>query len=336
MIRFELRYDLFCPPSSPAPMQAHYRAMLEQAAFADAHGFDMVHLNEHHHVEINYLPSPLIAAAAVGARTRNLEVRTLLLTPFYDPVRLAEDIAVADLLSDGRIIPVFAGGYVASEFEMYGKDRADRRRTVDSTVEFVRRAWTEDEQFEFEGRKVLVTPKPARKPHPPIVMGGTSKGAARAAARLADDFLAGEGLRTIYREECVKLGKPDPGPGPAKPSLIHVTEDPERDWPLVAPFLMTAVNQYLDWTTANVKAVGEATSAPFRIRTVDELRQSPEYRLLTPDECVDLISGLGDHTLVRLSPGWGGSDLELAWTSLELFATKVIPRLREADAPLAR
>ena len=333
MVRFELAYDLFCPPSSPVPMAAHYAAMLDQADYADSHGFDAVHFNEHHGVEENYLPSPLVAAAAVAARTRKVQLRTLLLTPFYGPVKLAEDIAVVDLLSGGRMVPVFAAGYVDREFEMFGKDLADRRRTVDSAVEFVRRAWTEDE-VEFEGRRVRVTPKPVQQPHPPIVMAGTSRVAARAAARLADDFLASEEWRTVYREACVELGKPDPGPGPKRLPFIHVTEDPERDWPHIAPFLLTAIGKYLGWTTGNVQAVGRTTSAPFQIRTEEDLRQSPAYRIVTPDECVELVAGLGQDGLVRLNPGWGGYDPQLAWSSLELLATKVLPQLREQTSPV--
>src|SRR5687768_3624724 len=116
--------------------------MLDQAEYADRNGIDAIYLTEHHGVPENYLPNPLVAAAAVAARTRHVRIRTMVLVPFHEPVRLAEDIAVVDLLSRGRIDPILAAGYADFEFQMFGKDMADRRRTVDDTVAFLRRAWT--------------------------------------------------------------------------------------------------------------------------------------------------------------------------------------------------
>jgi alkanesulfonate monooxygenase SsuD/methylene tetrahydromethanopterin reductase-like flavin-dependent oxidoreductase (luciferase family) len=326
-VRCEVAYDFFSPPASPAPLRAHYTAMLEQAEYADRHGFDAIYFTEHHGVVDNYLPSPLIAAAAVAGRTQRARLRTVLLVPFYDPIKLAEDIAVVDLLSGGRADPVFGAGYVDAEFEMFGKDMRDRRRTVDSTVAFLRRAWTEDD-VELDGRRVRVTPKPVQQPHPPITLAGMSGTAARAAARLGDDFLGPEPFRDVYREACVALGKPDPGPGPVHAPFIHVTQEPERDWPLVAPFLLTAIGHYLEWTTRSAPS-GRPPSARWEIRSQEELRASRSYRVVTPDECIDLIAALGDDVLVRLQPGWGGYSPELAWSSLELFVTRVLPTLRE-------
>jgi alkanesulfonate monooxygenase SsuD/methylene tetrahydromethanopterin reductase-like flavin-dependent oxidoreductase (luciferase family) len=333
MVRCELAYDLFCPPSSPVPMGAHYAAMLEQAEYADQHGIDAIYFTEHHGVPENYLPSPLLAAAAVAGRTRRVRLRTIVVVPFCDPIKLAEDIAVVDLLSSGRVDPIFGAGYVDYEFEMFGKEMADRRRTVDSAVEFVRRAWTEDE-VELDGRRVRVMPKPLQQPHPTITMAGMSNASARSAARVADDFQAQEKFRTVYRQACLELGKPDPGPGPVRPPFMHVTEDPERDWPRLAPFFLSAIGRYLLWTTESARS-GRPSSAIYSIHSEEELRSSPAYRVVTPDECVELIAGLGDDAVVRLHPGWGGYSPELASSSLELFATRVLPRVREPE-PMAR
>jgi alkanesulfonate monooxygenase SsuD/methylene tetrahydromethanopterin reductase-like flavin-dependent oxidoreductase (luciferase family) len=311
-------------------MATHYEAMVEQVEYADKHGIDSVYLTEHHGVIDNYLPSTLVAAAAVASRTRHVRLRTMVLAPFTDPVRLAEDIAVVDLLSGGRVDPIFAAGYADFEFQMFGKDQARRRKTVDTTVQFVRRAWTEDE-FNWKGRRVRVTPKPCQRPHPTITMGGMSMTAARAAARFGDDFAGMEKYRTAYRQECVAIGKPDPGPGPTLTPFIHLSEDPERDWPLMAPFLLSAISQYLEWTTTSTRS-GRAPSTAFDIHTEEELRASPAHRLLTPDQAVELIDSLGDHVLARMYPGWGGQSPDRAWSSLELFTTRVVPRLREHHA----
>jgi alkanesulfonate monooxygenase SsuD/methylene tetrahydromethanopterin reductase-like flavin-dependent oxidoreductase (luciferase family) len=326
-MRFELTYDLFCPASSPATIDAHYRAMLEQAEYGEQHGFDAVNLFEHHGVPENYLPSPLVAAAAVAARTRRARLQPMVVVPFYDVIKLAEDLAVIDIISAGRLDPVFAGGYVDEEFEMFARDQARRRQTVDHAVSFIRRAWTE-EVTELDGRSVRVTPKPIQRPHPKITIGGMSMAAARAAAAIADDFTGPEKFRAGYREACVGMGRPDPGPGRERTPFIQVSTDPERDWPRAAPYLLSSIARYREWTSKSNKSGRPGTRA-YDIQTAEELRASAAYRLVTPEECVQLLTGLGDHTTVSLQPGWGGQDPDIAWSSLELFVGEVMPRLHD-------
>jgi len=100
--------------------------MLDICEWADALGFDLLYFGEHHCADDGYLPSPLNASAAVAGRTRHLRLRPILLTPLYHPLRLAEDIAVVDLLSGGRLTPVFAAGYRAAEFDMLGVELTER------------------------------------------------------------------------------------------------------------------------------------------------------------------------------------------------------------------
>src|SRR5947209_2089022 len=101
--------------------------MLDICEWADGLGFDLVYFGEHHSAEDGYLPSPLIASAAAAGRTSRIRFRPILLTPLYHPIRLAEDIAVADLLSGGRMTPVFAAGYREAEFELFGVGMKERR-----------------------------------------------------------------------------------------------------------------------------------------------------------------------------------------------------------------
>jgi len=110
--RILLRYDMRAPAFG-APAAALYAAALEQAAFADAHGFDAVQLSEHHGSEDGYLPAPLVLAAAIAGRTKGirLEIAALIL-PLHEPLRVAEDVAVLDLASAGRVELVIGAGYV--------------------------------------------------------------------------------------------------------------------------------------------------------------------------------------------------------------------------------
>jgi alkanesulfonate monooxygenase SsuD/methylene tetrahydromethanopterin reductase-like flavin-dependent oxidoreductase (luciferase family) len=166
----------------------------------------MVSLGEHHGSDDSYLPSPLTMAAAIGAKTQHVRLVPVILGPLYDPIRLAEEMAVVDLISTGRLDPLIGAGYVASEFAMFGKNLDDRVAAQEECVEVLKSAWT-GEPFDYRGSRIRVTPRPHQRPRPMITLGGMSAGAARRAARIADRFEAGEpGHWTHYEAECARLG----------------------------------------------------------------------------------------------------------------------------------
>lgn len=323
MLRLVLTYDMWGPSFAKVPLHEHYAAMLNQCEYADANGFTAICFNEHHATDDGYIPSPLVATAAVAARTRRVALSPLLLTPLYDVLRLAEDLAVADLISGGRLEPVLAAGYRPQEFQMFGRDLKQRRDAVDEGIQTLHQAWT-GEPFEHRGRTVRVTPRPARRPGPPIHLAGSSRVAAHTAARLADGFYPDSpGFWQPYREECLKLGKPDPGPARTRgPMFLHISKDPDHDWPLLAPYLLNAIRQYGGWTRDN-----RAVPPQFLIADEKALRASHAYQVLTPDEAVDLIKGLGDHGQLILRPMWGGYDPALGWSSLKLLVEDVLPHV---------
>ena len=168
-------------PGFGAPARELYAAALDQVAWADEQGFSIIGLGEHHASPDGYNPSPIPLACAMAARTRRLRVRlSVLLAPLYDPIKLAEDLAVAQLASDGRLLVGLGAGYRPAEFEMFGKRLEDRWAFMEEICSFLRRAWT-GEPFEWQGRRVHVTPRP--EPPPPILLGGSSAASARRAAR---------------------------------------------------------------------------------------------------------------------------------------------------------
>src|SRR4051812_44302998 len=155
---FGLRFDLRNPSFAGVDMADRYAALLDMAAWADERGAIYVGVSEHHGCDDAYLPSPLTMAAAIAARTRNVRILiAALIAPFYDPLRLAEDTAVVDLLSRGRLDLIVAGGYVTGEFEMFGVSPSERAARVRETVETLKRAWTGG-PFEYRGRSVQVLP----------------------------------------------------------------------------------------------------------------------------------------------------------------------------------
>ena len=183
-----LRYDLRAPAFG-APPEALYRAALEQCAWAEDNGFLMATLSEHHGSEDGYCPSPLVMAAAIAGRTRNLRIMiAALVLPLYDPIRAAEDLAVLDLASGGRIDVILGAGYRREELEMFGRTLDERIPLLEEGIEVLRKAWT-GEEFEYRGRRVRVTPRPARPEGPGLLLGGASPAAARRAARLGLGFL---------------------------------------------------------------------------------------------------------------------------------------------------
>ncbi len=324
---FGLRYDLRRPDFARASHAELYAAALEQCEWADRLGFASVTLSEHHGSPDGYLPSPLVMAGAVVARTQRLRiVLGALIAPLHDPIRLAEDLAVLDVLSNGRAVPLVSGGYVASEFAGFGRRLAERAGAMEEIVPLLERAWS-GEPFEYRGRRVRVTPRPVQRPRPPILMGGASPAAARRAARHADHFVpTSPALFEVYRAERLRLGRSDPGPlAETTGNFLFVAEDPDAAWARIAPHALHEMNCYGRWIA---ESGGEG---PYRVvEGAEELRASGAYPILTPAELVARARGMGPQDTILLHPLMGGMDPELGWECLRLVEKAVLPALRGA------
>jgi alkanesulfonate monooxygenase SsuD/methylene tetrahydromethanopterin reductase-like flavin-dependent oxidoreductase (luciferase family) len=325
---FGLRFDLRNPEFAGTTMAERYEAALDMAEWADRLGFVVIVLSEHHGSDDGYLPSPLAMAAAMAARTKQARIRVAaLIAPFHDPLRLAEDIAVVDLVSNGRLDIVLANGYVPGEFAMFGCDLSERVRRTTEAVTTLKQAWT-GEPFEFRGRVVQVRPAPAQPGGPKIVLGGSGPKAARRAARIADDFMPSDGsLWDVYREEVLAQGRPDPGPYVGgDTSAFHVALDAEQGWKEYAPFAMHEVNAYGEWmASAGIGIEGGYVSTD----DADALRTTGQYRVLTPDDLAAEIRAKGELGFTLFHPMVGGVPPEMAWESLHLFEHEVLPRLAQ-------
>jgi alkanesulfonate monooxygenase SsuD/methylene tetrahydromethanopterin reductase-like flavin-dependent oxidoreductase (luciferase family) len=324
-----LRYDMRSPDfGAPAPLL--YQAALEQSAWAEERlRVDAVSVSEHHHCEDGYCPSPLVLAAGIaGATTRAAITVAASVLPLHDPVRLAEDIAVADLISGGRLVIVLAAGYRPVEFDMLGRDFDSRGRALAEGVDVLKRAFTGD-PFEHRGRSVLVRPRPAQDPHPALILGASSASAARRAARLGDGIMSATPsaeLISAYLGERARLGR-DPGIviRASLPMGIHVTDDPERAWPIVGPHFLHESRSYAAWEAERPGA--NPYPAP---DTWEQLRDLGVYAVVTPDQCVALWDSLDDTSGFLLHPLVGGLDPDVGWASLELFEREALPRIVRA------
>jgi alkanesulfonate monooxygenase SsuD/methylene tetrahydromethanopterin reductase-like flavin-dependent oxidoreductase (luciferase family) len=325
-MEFVVSYDMRAP-SFGANAYDLYAATLDQCAWADEIGFDAVGLGEHHAAEDGYLPSPIPMAGAIGGRTKRITIRpNVLLAPLYEPVKLAEDLSVLQFICGGRLEVVIGAGYRPYEFEMFGKRREDRKALYMNAFEVLRKAWS-GETFEYEGRSVTVRPVP--DPAPRLLLGGTHPAVAKRAARIADGYYppAGENW-DLYREACVELGKPDPGPNfrALGPIYTHVSKDPEGDWKKIAPHAVHVVKSYGEWT---IEAYGRAVGPFAKGVDVEDLRASGSYLVLRPEEAIEMIHGLGRDRTFILTPLLGGLDPALSWEGLRLFEREVWPHVRE-------
>jgi alkanesulfonate monooxygenase SsuD/methylene tetrahydromethanopterin reductase-like flavin-dependent oxidoreductase (luciferase family) len=182
-----VHYDFRNPPGTGVSTAELYARTLEQIR-------DSVWMSEHHFVEDGYMPSLIAMSGAIAAATRRVEIgQAVLLLPFQHPLRLAEDLAVLDNLSGGRMLLGAGLGYVREEFRAMGIPRANRVSLTEECLEILRLAWSEEE-FSYAGRRyrfeqVRVRPRPARKGGPPIFVAAMSEDGARRAARLGAHLL---------------------------------------------------------------------------------------------------------------------------------------------------
>jgi alkanesulfonate monooxygenase SsuD/methylene tetrahydromethanopterin reductase-like flavin-dependent oxidoreductase (luciferase family) len=328
MTMLAVRYDLRVPDFATTSHAAQYAACLDQVEWADRLGFDFAILSEHHGVDDGYLPSPVTMAAAIAGRTTRIPINiAAVLLPLHDPIRLAEQLVVADLAAGpGRVGFVAGLGYRHEEFEMAEVDRTKRGALLEEYIDVLRRAWT-GEAFEWRGRTVRVTPTPVTKPHPMMMIGGSTEKAARRAARLKLGFFPAVGdpaLAEAYEEESKKVGFTEGFCSlPGNLGFVHVAEDPDEAWAKIAPHAVYDAHTYSTWQTSDQRSAVHVDEPD-----ADGVRASGVYRVVTPDECVALAGELGDFGTLLLHPLMGGIPPELGWESLELFEAKVLPRLR--------
>jgi probable F420-dependent oxidoreductase len=329
------------PASSKRSFEQEYRETLELVRLAERVGFDSAWVSEHHASSDGYLPSLLPMLAAFAAVTERIELGTgVILTPLHDPLRLAEDAAVVDQLSGGRLLLGMGNGWREEEFRMFGAPRAERGARTEETVEVLRRAWT-GRRFSFEGRtlrydRVKVTPPPARPGGPPILLGGYDRKAVIRAGRIADGYITDE---TGPDEVGTNLGLVAEG-------ASSVGRDPDalmlvllqnafawRDgdpWALIREGVVQQLGTYEAW--ANDADTPELDRLEPAVPSEDDLRLSTPAG--PPEEVaralLATIRAAGDrdvHLVVRLH--YPGMDLDTAARAVELFAAEVLPSLTE-------
>lgn len=303
-----------------------YNAAIDMAEFADKAGFAIVNVEEHHDAEIGWLPSPLIMAGLIVSRTKRVRVRaSALLVTLYDPIRLAEDIAILDLASRGRFYFILGQGYREIEYHLHDRDWGNRGAQTEFIVETLLQAW-KGEPFEYRGKLVHVSPAPFTKPHPPFLYGGMSKVAARRAAKYGLPFFPAQPmpeLEAYYLEELKRNGKEGFVEIHEDMSLLFIDEDPDRAWQELGSYFLKESQQYSQWQKGGVSRHYQSMSD-----SIDELRRQKIYEILTPEECLARVAAVtGRPYKPILHPLAGGIPLDRAWRCMELFSERVLGRL---------
>src|SRR5262250_302774 len=170
-MRFGTYYFFQAPPAVSHPDVI--RGEIEQMVWTEELGFDSIWLTEHHFIDYGLSVSPPVLATAAAMRTRRVRIGlAAAILPFHDPIRLAEELAMVDILSGGRLDVGVGRGNRPVEFEGYRVPQIENRERFDEGLAIMVRAWTQ-ERFSFEGQhftipEVRVIPKPIQRPHPPL------------------------------------------------------------------------------------------------------------------------------------------------------------------------
>lgn len=329
------------PPGSGRTFAQEYRETLELVRLAEALGFDSAWVSEHHGSSDGYLPSLLPMLAAFAAATERIRLGTgVVLAPLHHPLRLAEDAAVVDQLSAGRLILGLGIGWREEEFRMFGVPMAERLRRTVETVEILRRAWT-GQRFSFVGRsyrfeQVRVTPAPAQPGGPPIYLGGYTERAVKRAGRLGDGYIVDGGSVEELRRSValVEEGAREAGKDPGSLGLAVLRNafvaDTGDAWGIVRAGVAHQMGAYGAWESgADTPEHDALEPLPPDEETLRSWTPSgrPEEvaRALRP--FVDAFGARKEfHLVVRLH--YPGMDFETASRAVELFGEDVLPALK--------
>jgi alkanesulfonate monooxygenase SsuD/methylene tetrahydromethanopterin reductase-like flavin-dependent oxidoreductase (luciferase family) len=341
----------------PVRGQQVYAEHLEQMAMYETYGFDAVCMNEHHAKPYGLMPSPNLIAAALTQRTRSIKIGILGNLPALHahPVRLAEEIAMLDCMSGGRIISGFVRG-VPQEYLALGGSLPDARERLAEAWDLVVKAWTTHEPFAWRGKhfsydRVSIWPRPLQQPHPPIVLPADSDEGLETAARrrvpTGAAYRSNTRIRKIferYREFAATHGWT---PTPQDCHVlrhVYVAETNTRAREEAEPHLDYFWRKLLSYHRGSRKLLGQ--SPPTRPPAIQLPEDVPFYEFdfdLTQKHGITLVGDpdylvreiraqmaeLGAGVLMGLFQ-FGSMPHALAVRNIELFAAKVLPHLKRS------
>jgi len=330
-LRFGVAYDFRNPPGSGLTNADLYARVLAQAERVDRLGFDLIWLTEHHFVEDGYLPSFVPVAGALAARTSRVRISSdIVLMPFQHPLRFAEDLAVLDNLSAGRIELGVGMGYAPHEFAAFGVDRRERVSRTEEGIAVLQRAFT-GERFDFVGkhwqfRDACLRPRPVQPGGPPLWLAAMSEAGALRAARFGMNLLPQGDRRFVLDPWSAAVTSSGRAAAQLRVGIVRpwlITDDRARDWPAIREAERYKARIYAEWIRESGDAVsfmsGEATAIP-QTWIVGDAEAVFE-------QLAQFIASFGFTDVVSWAapPGIAPEAMD---ASLERFARDVMPRLK--------
>lgn len=325
------------PAAWRRPFADVYADELRLIRHAEELGFDTIWLTEHHFADDGYSPSVVTIAAAIAAVTERVRIGfNLLLLPFHNAIRVAEDIATVDVLSNGRVDPGFGQGYARHEFAGYGLDRSERLSRFTEGIQVLQGLWSQD-TFSHEGRHYQIdgarlVPKPVQSPMP-LWLGATTKPGARRAGRLGANLLglASATLQQEYEGARAAAGFSLEDSKVLQLHWAHVGATTDAAWDEAAPHFHHLLTVYAEWNSA---AAGQGGIAVAPVPPVDELRDPGRRLMFRPaiGDAASVADVLGrsisrvrtTHLALGTLPGMPP---EVTRASMERFVGEVVPSL---------
>lgn len=325
-LRAVLRFTFALPDADPIRQAENLREAIRMAQFGEERGISMVTLDEHHVTEFGWQPNPVLTSGMFMAATQQIRtITSATLAPLWNPVRLAEDIAVVDQMGQGRSSFVLGLGYRPIEYSALGVEKSRRGKLLDETLEVLLQAWT-GEPFDYRGQTIRVTPIPFTRLHPPVMVGGSAQATAERAVRFdlplhIPDHLPE--LEAHYRQLCTDAGVtprvvmiPEHRPG-----MVFLHEDPDEAWATLGEYLCWEAIEYSAWAQPDMTSVMHVRDS----LTPEQIRSSGRYQVMSPDEAVQHILDHGPQHGLTMHPLLGGMPLDEAWKSVQLLTDVVIP-----------
>ena len=318
-----------------APVQSlpRFKEMIRQAKLAEELGFYGLWAHEHHSEGTMY-PCPLVTCSILAGATDQIRVGTnMLLLPLYHPVRVAEEGAMVDAQSGGRLRIGMSAGYSETDLGAYGIDPRERGKIMEEGLRLIRTLWTNND-IELEDRfshlrDYTLFPKPVQNSGPPIYLGATIDRAIRRAARLADEFLVSATQRIvdiprvtgIYKDELQAHGKDPVGKCITINRIVCVVGNASEKERAIRFFGEIFLKLYMKWGHSNVSALDTG------LRELQNLARE-HFIIGEPEECVDLISQYKEMDIGEIAclMNYGNPELETVEKSMRLFADKVMPK----------
>lgn len=327
-LRIGVCYDFRNPPDSGVSDQNLYGEIMAQVQWLDEMGCDLVWFTEHHFVDDGYLPSWVPVAGAMSSVTSHVRFGTdICLMPFNHPLRLAEDLAVLDNLSGGRVELGLGMGYAVHEFKGFGFPVKNRVSLMNEGIEVLKKCFT-GEKFSYHGKRwqfedVQITPGYVQAGGPPLWIAAMSEAGAMRAAHYDTNFLP-QGLKAESFDPWVKeleaTGRPTQDKRVGIIRSILVTDDRERDWPMVRAaerYRMAFYNRLFKESGEGFGDRGEPVPQTWIVGDVDHC---VEEILAFVDQF-----GMTDIVSMAVPPGLRADQMS---ESLEKLFTEVAPRVK--------